>query len=266
MAGLIVGLCGASGSSTWWRRVGGSGSRESSGCACSSCCRHAPWSEGSPRQTSTPSCRRRRARPRRALPASVAWRAIILRAMATGEPRPSSTGVSRDIGPPRAAWEVHGQADPYWAIIPAPGTEGNRSDIDAFFAAGRADVAAILGQAADLRLRMDRAGARLRLRRLTARPGPRIPVTNQTIGLDVAHIDGGDRGSPQPAAGRCRCISTSSPSSRRSRTLISTWCSRSSCSSASRRRRHGASCGLRPACSPQVGSLTFQYTGRRLAP
>lgn len=51
-----------------------------------------------------------------------------------------------------SAWETHGQADPYWAIIPADGTAGGRWDIEAFFRSGQADVDGILAQATDLGL------------------------------------------------------------------------------------------------------------------
>ena len=51
-----------------------------------------------------------------------------------------------------SAWEAHGHADPYWAIIPADGTAGGRWDVEAFFRSGEADVSGILDQATEVGL------------------------------------------------------------------------------------------------------------------
>lgn len=51
-----------------------------------------------------------------------------------------------------SAWDEHGKADPYWAIIPADGTAGGRWDVEAFFRSGEADVAGVLAQVAELGL------------------------------------------------------------------------------------------------------------------
>ncbi len=58
-----------------------------------------------------------------------------------------------------AAWEAHGEADPYWAIIPADGTAGGRWDVEAFFRSGDADVDGIIDQASHLGLSVTRGRA-----------------------------------------------------------------------------------------------------------
>jgi len=56
----------------------------------------------------------------------------------------------------RTAWGVLGEDDPLWAILSDPGKRGGRWDVDAFFASGEAEIAALL-QAAD---HLERARAR----------------------------------------------------------------------------------------------------------
>ncbi len=45
----------------------------------------------------------------------------------------------------RRHWEKFARTDPLWAVLTAPGKEGNRWTVDEFFATGEQDITAVLG-------------------------------------------------------------------------------------------------------------------------
>ncbi len=59
--------------------------------------------------------------------------------MTAGDRRPDAA--LRDL---ERHWNAWGELDPFWAILSVPGKEGNRWDVDEFFASGRVEVDEVL--------------------------------------------------------------------------------------------------------------------------
>jgi SAM-dependent methyltransferase len=60
---------------------------------------------------------------------------------AAAEPPPAPVGEFERV---KRNWEAFGKYDPLWAIVSAPGKQGNRWDVDEFFASGTKEVQRML--------------------------------------------------------------------------------------------------------------------------
>ena len=64
-----------------------------------------------------------------------------------------------DLADLQRHWHAFGQQDPYWAILTDPAKRGNRWSPEEFFETGRAEIAAVMADAARLGIPRERRRA-----------------------------------------------------------------------------------------------------------
>lgn len=108
-------------------------------------------------------------------------------------------------------WHRFGLLDPLWAISTAPGTEGNRWELDQFFLTGRETVAASMRPVLERRPQLGRARALdfgCGVGRLTR--GLEV-FFEEVVGVDVAASMIDKANELSPASSRCRYVLNTQP-------------------------------------------------------